>query len=78
LPKTFTFKKYAPRYWKTFRKILFKKISNAEDVGVEPTEDLRLHGLANHSLNRSGYPPDVPHFLRNPGQNPLQLALIWV
>ena len=29
----------------------------AEDVGVEPTDEFPRHGLANHSLSRSGYPP---------------------
>lgn len=29
----------------------------AEGVGVEPTDRLRDHSLANYSFSRSGYPP---------------------
>lgn len=31
----------------------------AEDVGVEPTDELPRHGLANRCLSRSAYPPTL-------------------
>ena len=37
----------------------------AESAGVEPTDRLRGHGLANHCLSRSAYSPGQGNYIRN-------------
>ena len=48
----------------TFKFFVRKIYYVAEGVGVEPTDRFRSHGLANHLLNRSEYPPDGANFSR--------------